>query len=176
MHLTNEISSAASQYIKKDTTEVELQSKLNEIATDVTRNSRKTSSMLLSMGLALSQRGISMHLNALDDTDETIKVINDALKKHAIESIGDEKLEREAKEKQAERQFESDKIRADHTTITENESRVDNVRTISNTGSAPVIINENTTVAEKDYFCDQCGHKCPPTAKFCNECGAKINR
>jgi|GEM_PF-1865514 len=171
VHLTNEVSATASKYITPETTEVDLQAKLNEIVADVMQNSRKTSTMMFDMGLMISQRGISLHLNPLDDADEKFKLLSDALMKKELDSYAQDERDREAKERQAERQHEIDKIRAENTTREESDS----TKNYSNNGTAPLTINDRTGSGREDgYFCDECGKKVRPGAKFCPHCGEKL--
>ena len=175
VHLTNEVSAAASKYITPETTEVRLQALLNTIASDVMANSRKTSSMLFNMGLLISQRGVSMHLNALDDADEKFKILNDALIKNALESLDKDKLDREERERQAERQHEIDQIRAENTTREESDA-TKTINTNTN-GKAPVVIKEGGEAKAKKRFCTECGKELTSASgKFCPNCGAKVTK
>ena len=174
VHLTNEVSSAASAYITEGTTEIDLQSKLNAIASDVMQ-SRKAASVFMQMGLMISQRGISMHINALDEADEMFKLLNEALLKREMEGFDKDKLEREERERQAQRDHEINLIRAQNTTRQENDANTNT--TITNNGSAPVNVNTNpapTANSNAKKYCGECGAELKAGAKFCNNCGAKV--
>lgn len=166
-HLTNEVSGVASKYITPETTEVTLQASLNSIIADVMSNSRKTSSVLFSMGLAISQRGISMHLNALDDADEKFKLLNDALMKNAIDALDpDKQYQRDAEREREARQFEIDKIKAQNTTVIKDESP----------RREPTVVGGATTPASV-AFCTECGAKITSLqTKFCPNCGTIVKR
>ncbi|MBO5287501.1 MAG: zinc ribbon domain-containing protein [Clostridia bacterium] len=167
-HLTNEVSAVASKYITPETTEVTLQASLNQIVEDVMSNSRKTTSVLFSMGLAISQRGISMHLNALDDADEKFKLLNEALMKSAIDALDPEKQHQRETEKEREaRQFELDKIKAQNTTIIKDESP----------RREPTVTAGGTSTPSSVVFCTECGAKITSLqTKFCPNCGTIIKR
>lgn len=161
-HLTNEIASAASRYITNETTEVTLMAALSQISNDVISSSRKTATILADMGLALSRRGISLRLNSLDETDEIVSKINNAINEEAIASISDARQKEKIKD---EHDFEINRIRAENTKITEN------TENINSNGNNPVHI---THTGKDDRYCDQCGTKVSSTAKFCPSCGNKL--
>ena len=170
-HLSDEVSVAASKYITAETTEITLRSALNDIAKEVI-SSRKTASALMNLGLILSARGISMHINPIEDTENILNSINSALADKAISSLDNDKLEREDRERSAERQHEIDLIRANRTDITENTNNINN-----NGNGGNVTINNNGSgegVATGKKFCPNCGAKLTGSGKFCPECGEKL--
>ncbi len=169
-HLTNEVSAAASRYITADTTEVSLNVALDNVANDVMK-SRKTVSMLVNMGLILSARGISMHLNALDGTDDKLRLINDALTCKALSSLDDDMLDRQERELAAARQHEIDLIRAQRTDINES-TETKNINT-NTSGNGKVVINPPAGANNKHY-CPNCGAEVAAKAKFCPDCGQKL--
>ncbi len=178
-HLTNEVSSTACKYITRETTEIELQQHLNDIAADVMRNSKKTASLLMNMGLMMSHRGISMHLNPVEGADEQFRLLNEALMKKEMESFDQDKLDREERERAAQRQHEIDRIRAENTTREE----TDQHKSYSNNGPAPVTVNESTTkrgdgsrsgARTGGKFCTECGAEIKGNGKFCANCGARL--
>lgn len=173
MHLSDEVRTTASKYIKPETTEVDLSATLNDVARSVL-NSRITSSKLMNMGLMISPRGISMHVNALDDAEETMKAINIALADKAISSLDNDILDREERETAAARQHEIDLIRARNTDINESVN-TRNVNTNGKVGN--VVINDSPAPAGEQgerKFCPYCGAKLVTSGKFCPECGKNI--
>ena len=174
-HLSNEVSAAASKYITSETTEVTLRGALENIASDVMK-SRKTASLLLNMGLILSPRGISMHLNALGDAENKMQRILDALTDKALESLDNDILDRAERELAAQRQHEIDLIRAAQTEIKE---ETKNINTTTN-GNGKIVIQKpekNESKAERErQFCPECGAKLTEKeGKFCPFCGKKLN-
>lgn len=175
-HLSNEVSIAASRYITADTTDNNLRAALANVSDDVMK-SRKTASILMNMGLILSAKGISMHLNALDDADDKIKAINDALLDNAIDSLNDAKRDREDREKAAARQHEIDMTKAQKTDFRDY-TDTKNINT-NTTGNGNVIINNpkdtDTARIGKVAYCPNCGQKIAQNAaKFCPNCGQKL--
>jgi hypothetical protein len=173
VHLTNEVCACASSYITDGTTEIDLQSKLNAIASDIMQ-SRKAASVFMQMGLMLSQRGVSMHINPLEEADEMFKVLNEALLRAEVEGFDKDRLDREERDREAQRRHEIDLIRAQNTVREES----DQTRTINSNGNAGnVTINETprpaSSSAQGKKFCSECGAELKPGAKFCNECGTK---
>ena len=175
-HLSNEVSVAASKYITPSTTEVTLRAALDDVAREVI-SSKKTASAMMAMGLILSARGISMHINALDDAEDKIKLINDALTDKAIANLDNDLLDRAADELAAARKHDVDMTLARNTT-TRNTNNNDTITT-NNNGNAPVVINKGDKQdkhqggnAQKSY-CINCGAKIPGNAKFCPSCGQK---
>ncbi|MGN0814516.1 MAG: zinc ribbon domain-containing protein [Candidatus Coproplasma sp.] len=175
-HLSNEVSVAVSQHITPETTEVTLLAALNDVANEV-MNSRKTATALINIGLILSARGISMHLNAIEDTDDKIQAVNNALTGKAIASLGNDILDREEREREAERQHEINKIRAGRTDISES-TATRNINTNTNTRGGNVVINNNApargAVQTGKKFCPHCGAKLTGSGKFCPECGERL--
>ena len=175
-HLSNEVSVAASKYTTPETTEVTLLAALNDVANEV-MHSRKTATALMNMGLILSARGISMHLNAIDDTEGKIQAINNALTGKAIASLGDDLLDRQERERAAERQHEIDKIRAGRTDISES-TDTRNINTNTNSRGGNVVINNHApargAAQPGKKFCPNCGAKLTGSGKFCPECGERI--
>ncbi len=175
-HLSNEVSVAASKYITPETTEITLRAALENVAQDVMK-SRKTASFLMNMGLILSARGISMHLNALEDADDKLRAINDALTDKAIASLDDDLLDRQERENAAARQHEIDLVRASRTNISETtDTKNVNTNATGNAASHVVINNNNIKQASKGKsFCTECGAELPKgSLKFCPNCGKKI--
>ena len=175
-HLSNEVSVAASKYITPSTTEVTLRAALDDVAREVI-SSKKTASAMMAMGLILSARGISMHINALDDAEDKIKLINDALTDKAIANLDNDLLDRAADELAAARKHDVDMTLARNTT-TRNTNNNDTITT-NKYGNAPVVINKGDKQdkhqggnAQKSY-CINCGAKIPGNAKFCPSCGQK---
>lgn len=173
-HLSNEVQTAASQFITSDTTEVTLRAALNDVAKAVI-SSKKTASALMNMGLMLSARGISMHLNALDDTEDKIKLINDALTDKAIASLDNDLLDRAADDLAAARKHELDMALAGNTTTRNTNTNV------STNGGGNVVINNNgkndmdDDKNDKGSFCPHCGKKVSGSGvKFCAHCGKKL--
>ena len=176
IHLTNEVSSAASKYIVEGTTEIVLAGKLNEIAADVMQT-RKAATVFMQMGLMLSQRGISLHINPLEEADEMFKKLQEALMRREMEGFDRDRLDREERERQAQRDHEINLIRAQNTTREES----DNTNTINNNGApvtapAPQANPAPTPQAQSSgqKYCGECGAKLKPGAKYCNACGAKV--
>lgn len=143
VHLTNEVSAVASSYITADTTEIELRGKLNAIASDVINN-RKVSAVLMNMGLMVSQRGLSLRLNLLDETEEMVRVLQEALLKAEINELGKDEQERADRERQAQRDHEVALIIAQNTTRTEG----DHTNTINGNSTTPVTINQPAPQAQ----------------------------
>ena len=171
-HLSNEVSVAASKYITNETTEVTLRSALNDVAKDVI-SSKKTASALMNMGLALSARGISMHINALDDAEDKIKLINDALADKAIAGLNNDLLDRMADELAASRKHDIDMLLAKNTSTRNSNDTVTTNTTTNSTG--PIVINniQDDSSIKKNY-CMVCGAKIPAEAGFCPSCGRKL--
>lgn len=182
-HLSNEVSVAASRYITPETTEVTLRGALESVSQEVMK-SRKTASLLMGMGLILSARGISMHLNALEDADDKFRIINDALTSKAISSLDNDILDREERERAAARQHEIDLIRAQRTEIKDTtETRNINTNTNTQGGGTVNIINSSAPsaapaakkAAPEKRFCTECGKEVAREgAKFCPFCGGKL--
>lgn len=173
-HLSNEVNAAASKYITPETTEVTLRVALDNVAQDVMK-SRKTASALFNMGLMISARGITMHLNALDDAEDKLRVINEALTCKALSSLDNDLLDRQERELAAARQHEIDKIRAERTDLRES-TETKNINTNTN-GNGKVIINNGSPAAPQPQkrFCTQCGAEIQnSSARFCPLCGAKL--
>lgn len=149
-HLSNEVSVAASRYITAETTEVTLRSALNDVAKDVI-SSKKTISALMNMGLALSARGISMHINALDDAEDKIKLINDVLADKEAAP-----LHHDLPAQDASAENSDDTVTTDPTT----------------NSSEPVEIDDmpDDTCGD-DHYCRVCGAEIPAEAAFCPLCG-----
>jgi rubrerythrin len=161
------VNTAACKYITPETTEVTLSAALDSVSQDVMK-SRKTGSMLANMGLMLSARGITMHLNSLDESEDIMRIINDAVNDKAIRSLDDDLLDREEKEKAAARQHEIDMARANRTDISESTETRN-----YNTNGGNVTIN-NPAPKNKRY-CPECGTEITsPNAKFCPSCGQKL--
>jgi hypothetical protein len=136
--------------------------------------SRKAASVFMQMGLMLSQRGVSMHINPLEEADEMFKVLNEALLRAEVEGFDKDRLDREERDREAQRRHEIDLIRAQNTVREES----DQTRTINSNGNAGnVTINETprpaSSSAQGKKFCSECGAELKPGAKFCNECGTK---
>jgi rubrerythrin len=166
-HLSNEVNTSACKYITPETTEITLSAVLDSVSQDVMR-SRKTSAMLANMGLMLSARGITMHLNALDESEEIMRIVNDAVNDKAIRSLDNDLRDREEREKSAERQHEIDMARANRTDISESTETRN-----YNTNGGNVTIN-NPAPKNKRY-CPECGTEITsPNAKFCPSCGQKL--
>jgi rubrerythrin len=172
VHLSNEVNTAASKHITPETTEVALRSVLDSVSQDVMQ-SRKTSSMLMDMGLMLSARGITMHLNALDQAEELMDAINNALADKAIISLNNDVLDREERERAAIRQHELDMARVNRTDIRESTETRN-----YNTNGGNVTINNpspNNPAPTAKRFCPECGTEITsPNAKFCPSCGQKL--
>ena len=174
-HLSNEVMTAASKYITPSTTEITLRAALNDVAKEVL-SSRKAANALMQMGLMLSARGISMHLNALDDAEDKFKQINDALMNKAISSLDNDLLDRAADELAAARKHDVDVILAKNTTTHNNNDTL----TTNTNGNAPVVISKGgckngEDSDSKQRFCMHCGAKLPDSgAKFCPACGRKL--
>lgn len=172
-HLADEVGTAASKYITPSTTEVTLRAALDSVAKEVIQ-SRKTASLLMRMGLRLSERGISMHLNPLDDADNIINEINEALKDSAVTSIGTEAEERRLA---AARKHELDMAKVNRSTFTDN-TETRNINTNTNGGTVNIIdpnSKSGSGHAPAKRFCTECGKEVSKDgAKFCPFCGAKL--
>lgn len=172
--LSDEVSSAASRFITSETTENTLRAALENIAADVMK-SRKTASALLNMGLILAPRSISLHLNALDDAENKVQKILDALTDKALASLNNDLLDRAEREQAAQRQHEVDLIRARQTLISE---ETKNINTTTK-GDGKVIIQgagkDEGQKAPARRFCSECGAALTEKdAKFCPFCGKKL--
>ena len=173
-HLTNEVSVAASKYITPTTTEVTLRAALDDVAREVI-SSKKTASALMNMGLILSARGLSMHINALDDAEDKIKLINDALTDKAIANLDNDLLDRAADELERARNHDVNMALAKNTT-TRNNNNNDTITT-NNNGNAPVVINKGGTQPKQQggkNFCPNCGNKITGNGRFCPNCGQQL--
>ena len=175
-HLSNEVSMAASKYITPETTEVTLRAALNDVAREVI-SSKKTASALMNMGLILSARGISMHINALEDAEDKIKLINDLLTDKAISSLDDDLLDRASDALAASRKHELDMTLAKNTTTRNINTNSNN--TVTTNGNAPVAdaSKKNAKAADEptQRFCMNCGAGIPDsTANFCPKCGKRL--
>lgn len=173
-HLTNEVSMAASKYITPTTTEVTLRAALDEVAKAVI-SSKKTASALMNMGLILSARGLSMHINALDDAEDKIKLINDALADKAIANLDNDLLDRAADELERARNHDVNMVLAKNTT-TRNNNNNDTITT-NNNGNAPVVINKGGNQPKQQggkNFCPNCGNKITGNGRFCPNCGQQL--
>jgi rubrerythrin len=173
-HLTNEVSVAASKYITHTTTEVTLRAALDDVAREVI-SSKKTASALMNMGLILSARGLSMHINALDDAEDKIKLINDALADKAIANLDNDLLDRAADELERARNHDVNMALAKNTT-TRNNNNNDTITT-NNNGNAPVVINKGGNQPKPQggkNFCPNCGAKITGNGRFCPNCGQQL--
>lgn len=169
-HLHNEVSNQASKLVTENTTDVSFRASLDTIAQEVIR-SRKVTSTLMNMGLLLSSKGgLSMHLNALEDAQAKQQVIDDALTTKALEALDNDIRDREERERDKERQFEIDRIRAEHTNVNETVE----TRNINTTGNGKVVFNQNTSESKKPRYCPICGNQIGPDANFCASCGKKL--
>lgn len=173
-HLSNEVNVAVSRFITPETTELNIASVLNEVAKEVVK-SNKTKMLLNNMGLILSSKGISMHLNPIDDTEEKVKTINDKLTDKAIASLDDDLRNRDADDLAVARKHELDMLLAKNTTTTNSNINV------NKSGSGNVTINNknasgNTDKKHRDKrSCNYCGKKIiGEEAKFCTYCGKGI--
>lgn len=170
-HLSNEVAAAASEHITPETTEVTLRAALNDVAKDVI-SSKKTATALMNMGLMLSARGISMHINALEDAEDKMKLINDALMDKAIASLDDDLLDRAADALAASRKHDIDMTLAKNTTTSNTNS---NITTTANGNAVVVNAKDNSSDGGGKKFCMNCGAKIPnDKAKFCPGCGNKL--
>ena len=173
-HLTNEVSVAASKYITPTTTEVTLRAALDDVAREVI-SSKKTASALMNMGLILSARGLSMHINALDDAEDKIKLINDALADKASANLDNDLLDRAADELERARNHDVNMVLAKNTT-TRNNNNNDTITT-NNNGNAPVVINKGGNQPKPQggkNFCPNCGAKITGNGRFCPNCGQQL--
>ncbi len=166
--LSNEIKEVAQKYIKENTTADELAASINSIINDLVTDSQKTSKMIRNYGLRISRRGTSMHVNALEDTEELLKEVNDKIKNVAIFEIDEPIRNNEDKRLKDQRDFEINKIKAQRSTVTEKTENINKN-----------ITGNNTKDDEKNTFkyCPSCGKELP-SAKFafCPYCGSKIKK
>ena len=169
-HISNEINSAVSARITEDTTEVGLKGLLTTVVDDVLR-SRQAVNVLMKMGLAMSKRGFTMHINPVDNAEEITKKLNDALVDKELEGFNKDKLDREELERQRQREHEINLIKAGNTKVEESTE----TKNINSNGNNPVTINEAGKGADNDKkFCGECGAQLKPGSKYCNFCGAKL--
>lgn len=169
-HLSNETISAVSRLISAETTDVSLRAMLNDVAGEIMK-SRKTAALLMNMGLLLSARGITFHLNPLDDAEDASKKVHDALLDKAVDDYrnGDAR-DRQDRQAAAERQHEIDKIRAQNSNINEN-TETKNINTNTQGGDITIVEGKKEGSVK---FCPECGTKIAAGAKFCPECGNKL--
>ena len=170
--LGDEIAEAIKKLITPDTTESELHARLGQAAKDVFKGSRRTLSALSKLGLVLQPNSITMHVNTVGETDETITKVMDIINKYAIEDLEGQRDEKEYAKQQAELdkalQHELDLAKINRSEF--QEKVVDTTITKNNNGTDTVI--NNFYGAEK--FCPKCGAKMPSTAAFCSVCGTKL--
>ncbi len=165
--LGDEISDAIKKIITPETTENDLHAKLGEVAKDVFKGSRKTLGVLSKIGLTLQPNSIAMHVNTVDETDETITKVLDIINKYAIDDLEGQKDEKEYARRQAEQdkalQHELDLARINRSQF--EEKVVDTTLTTNGNAKAPINIT--------DKYCPNCGAKLPKSAAFCSVCGTK---
>ena len=88
-HLNDEAMRAASKYITPETNEITLRAALDEIAKEIVAGG-KMKNVLQNFGLRLSAKGITMHVNSLEDSEDKMRIINDALTGKALASLAND--------------------------------------------------------------------------------------
>ena len=88
-HLNDEAMRAASKCITPETNEITLRAALDEIANEMIAG-QKMNAMLKNFGLKLSVNGITMHVNSLEDSEDKMRIINDALTGKALASLAND--------------------------------------------------------------------------------------
>lgn len=174
--ISDEIALSANKLLDGEIDENKFNSITDKITTSMIEDSGKANNLLRELGLRLSARKTTMHLNPLDDVLEITKKISDKQIETTIYDMDASKRKDEADKLQAERQYEIDQIKAHNTKV--NESKQDTNTNVNK--------NINGNIKEKDdenkkkekeeiSFCPSCGNKITMSdAIFCPKCGRKL--
>ncbi len=175
--LTNEISSIANAKIGVDANENVLAASVRDIVEDMIEDSGQSSRIFRKMGLRISKKGTSMHVNALEDAKKYADMINEKILDANLYDLGGNKRSDASTEKDKERQFEIDKIKAGRSTVTETTTNTN--KTISTNGKgAEKYVNDDKPkqAGPKVRYCIHCGAKIEnEKAKFCSSCGGRLD-
>ena len=161
-----EVRAVASKYITANSTANSVYLDFDNIKKEIAKRDISAINKLLQMGLDLSSSGIALKLTPVDETETLVDRVNNKINQNALDAlddIKDDKLRSQRlEEKEMDQKHEINKIRAEHTTITENYGNI-----------SPNENNEEKKEAVK--YCSNCGAKLKLDVNFCPVCGKRVD-
>ena len=173
----SDVAISANSAITPDTTDQNVYTKLRQITADAV-NSSTARTLLVRMGLTITEGDVVLRL-ATDETGrETIDEIIKKFNEHAIDSFDEEDRQRRRAERvddeERERAHEINVITAERTTT----GNTNTTSHVSYEGVAPTrgeAAGRAAPVKPGARYCPECGAEISnPRAKFCPDCGAKL--
>lgn len=170
-HITAEIKALTSNHMNSETTDEDLQ-KLIPTIIDEFKYNTSNSSLRLVQELGVIITKISLHINAIGDTEKTIQQIKEELLKVGLNEIEKPIRDEKALEDEKQREFEIKLIKAQNTTISE--TKQDITKTI-NGENKEIKKEEKKEERKTPKYCSNCGYEIKnKNAKFCENCGNKL--
>lgn len=171
--ISEEITTTANRFITEDTDETKLNALGDEILASMIEDGGKAAAVLRVLGLRISSKKMTMHLNALEDVEEITKKISDKEIETTIFDMDANVRKDEADKLAASRQFEIDQIKAQNTNVEERKQDTNINQTINGEGR---LVTDHAGHSGRDVsFCPGCGTRIEMNdVHFCPKCGRKL--
>lgn len=171
--ISDEISLYANKLLSGDIDETKFNSVTDKIVSSMIEDSGKANSVLRELGLRLSAKRTTMHLNPLEDVEEITKKVSEKQIETTMYDMDSNKRKDDADKLAAERQFEIDHMKAQNTRVSESKQDTNINKTLN--GNIKDDSEKKKQVKEEFSFCPGCGQKITfIDAVFCPKCGRKI--
>lgn len=174
--LTNEITSIANSQIGLDANENTLASSVRNIIEEMVDESKQATSVFKKIGLRISKRGTSMHVNALEDAKKYADLINSKILDSNLYDLEGGKRKDENEREDKGRQFEIDKIKAERAEISDRTTTINKTINANGDAAKEALHEEERRPSEGVRYCPYCGAKIEnKAARFCMSCGNKLD-